>query len=525
MIRAVRILAASIFCVLLNVPAELYAEPRLSFSGILAQSQEGDGAGIRFRNVGFPGITNDPQTGDVLFPDGKSLYRLDEKGLPQLLVKDWGIPGSLENDGNDLFARTDDTVSHLSRADGNWKLVHQFHLKKAYKSIAVADAKTTAGFAARGKIFALDGRDVYAFDVAGGELGKVFSLPELLDQCPYVALGIMPGSGDLLVSSYYPDLCFYRYRVDGSQVTTDGWPIRGWVSRTAFVNGSIWGVHAEAVEYPDSPVKLMDLTRVGRNDLYISGLASDGKKGYYLSTSLGIKHYPVGSYGECTGRIGGSGSVKSLALHDSRIVVSLGNLLYRLNLDDFPDSPFCSAANEPWRVGAGWSGSADLIVPDGNGFLVHDSVRKELWRFVPSAEKKGRWLKQDGEFCDLRDLAVVEGRRFFLDGGHFAGLSDLTHLAAADVCTLVVAGENTVCLVQDESAVSWSRDMGGIEDIAVIGGYAVVASASGLSLLNLADGGLVFSCGDRLDHLAVQGKWLVGSDRTGACLRRYKLKE
>lgn len=421
-----------------------FAAPTLRLSGTLAQNAEN---GTGFRTLNSAGITNDPENGNLLILNEGNLYEQDKDGSRKMVLKLVNTPGALFNDGKNVFIKSNQVVTRIGKVGNKWKKLHQFFLKKPYRHIAIADAGTSAGFAAKGKIFALDGRDVHAFSIDGKALGVVLTLPELLNKCPYTTLAILPGSGDLLAASYYPDLKFYRFQADGSEYKKDGWPISGWVTETAFAEGRIWGFHSAATGYSASVVKRNDLPKIGKNDLYLTGIATDGKNGYYLNTSQGIKHYPVGSLEEAVERIGGSGTVKTLALNGSQIVVSLGNRLYALKLDDACDSPLSSQGNEPWRVGNGWSGESDGIAADGNAFLVYDRKGGILWRFQPKAEGAERWVRQPETFRDLRDMAVRNGKRFFLDAGTAAFRNNPNRIDAFDSDTVAVADSRSVSLI------------------------------------------------------------------------------
>lgn len=496
-----------------------FAAPTLRLSGTLAQNAEN---GTGFRTLNSAGITNDPENGNLLILNEGNLYEQDKDGSRKMVLKLVNTPGALFNDGKNVFIKSNQVVTRIGKVGNKWKKLHQFFLKKPYRHIAIADAGTSAGFAAKGKIFALDGRDVHAFSIDGKPLGVVLTLPELLNKCPYTTLAILPGSGDLLAASYYPDLKFYRFQADGSEYKKDGWPISGWVTETAFAEGRIWGFHSAATGYSASVVKRNDLPKIGKNDLYLTGIATNGKNGYYLNTSQGIKHYPVGSLEEAVERIGGSGNVKALALNGSQIAVSLGNRLYGLNLDDACDSPLSSQGNEPWRVGNGWSGESDGIVPDGKAFLVYDRKGKILWRFQPQVQGAERWVRQPETFRDLRDMAVRDGKKFFLDEGKFAGRNNLNRIDAFDPDTIVVADKNSVSLIA-KGQEQWTTALKEIRDIAVIGSFAAVATGDSLLLLDRKDGKIVFQTPAKLEHLAADGKWLIGSDPEKAAILRFKL--
>ena len=497
-----------------------FAAPSLRLSGILAQNA---GNGTGFRTLDSTGITNDPATGNLLILNGGTLFEQEKNGRRKKVLNLVNTPGTLCNDGKNVFLKSNQVVTRIGRVENEWKKLHQFFLKKPYRHITIADAGTSGGFAAKGKIFALDGREVHAFTREGKLLGIVLTLPELRNSCPYTALAILPGSGDLLASSYYPDLKFYRFRTDGTEYKKDGWPISGWVTESAFTEGAVWGFHSAATRYGDSVVRRNALRKIGEHDLYLSGIASDGRNGYYLNTSQGILHYPAGSFDEAVERIGGSGTVKTLALNGSQIVVSLGNRLYALKLDDACDSPLSSQGNEPWRVGNGWSGESDGIAADGNAFLVYDRKGGILWRFQPKAEGAERWVRQPGTFRDLRDMAVRNGKRFFLDAGTAAFRNNPNRIDAFDSDTVAVADSRSVSLIV-KGREQWTTALKEIRDIAVLGEYLAVAAGDSLLLLDRKEGKIVFRTPAKLDHLAADGKWLIGSDPDQAAILRFKLK-
>ena len=455
-----------------------FAAPSLRLSGTLAQNAEN---GTGFRTLDSAGITNDPATGNLLILNGGNLYEQGKDGSRKMILKLVNTPGALCNDGKNVFIKSNQVVTRIGKVGNEWKKLHQFFLKKPYRYITIADAGTSAGFAAKGKIFALDGRDVHAFSIDGKPLGIVLTLPELLNKCPYTTLAILPGSGDLLAASYYPDLKFYRFQADGTEFKKDGWPISGWVTGTAFAEGRIWGFH-------------------------------------FAATGYSASEYP------CWKRlqVRSAAATPPLALNGSQIVASLGNRLYGLKLDDAHDSPLSCQGNEPWRVGNGWSGESDGIVPDGKAFLVYDRKGKILWRFQPQVQGAERWVRQPETFRDLRDMAVRDGKKFFLDEGKFAGRNNLNRIDAFDADTVVVADKDSVSLIA-KGREQWKTALKDIRDIAVIGAYTAVASGDSLLLLDRKDGKTVFQTPAKLEHLAAEGKWLIGSNPEKAAILRFKL--
>ena len=416
----------------------------------------------------------------------------------QLLHSGIHVPGNLRSDGKSIFIVSRKSVVRLEKKNGKWKKHHLFSTNKKYRYLALADADTHSGFAATGKIFALDEGKIIAFDINGKELGKVLTLPDLLNKCPYTTIAIMPDSGDLLAASYYPNLKFYRFKADGTEYKKDGWPIGGWVTGTTFFEGKVWGYFSMATAYPNSVVNRANLPAVGGQDLYITGIASDGKNGYYLNTSLGIKHYPAWNTSEAVSRIGGSGNVKALAMREGRILVSTGNQLYMLMLDDMPDSPLIGNGSEYWRVGKTWNSSSPWIASDKDGYLVYDCRQKKLWKFFPSKSRRERWVKQKGPLPEMNIKT---------SGGQTVGQN----------------GQAVYRLLNGKKI--WTVTHPGVRDVVIIGKYVAVVDGKNLSLRNLSDSKIVFSIPANLTHLAAEGRWLVGSAPDKAALIRYKLKE
>ena len=119
-------------------------------------------------------------------------------------------------------------------------------------------------------------------------------------------------------------------------------------------------------------------------------------------------------------------------------------------------------------------------------------------------------------------MAVRDGKKFFLDEGKFAGRNNLNRIDAFDPDTIVVADKNSVSLIA-KGQEQWTTALKEIRDIAVIGSFAAVATGDSLLLLDRKDGKIVFQTPAKLEHLAADGKWLIGSDPEKAAILRFKL--
>ena len=440
--------------------------------------------------------------------------------------------GKLLGDGKDVYCVSGNAVGLIqTNSAGGASLRRIAALGRAFKNVAVAPASTRQRFAAHGKFFALDAaeRKVYAWGADGRALGAVLDLSAVKVAAGFESVAVMPGSGYLLVGTGYPDSTVYRFDADGEQARGGVWPWGGWNAHLQLAGGHVWGLQSKALRYDDFLEDAVQPVIGDGRDMYANGIASDSLGGYYLSTSQGLKHYPADAPSRCDRRIGGCGAPLALALSHGQVIVSLGNQLLAMNLDDEPTDALGNAGNEPWHVGGNWDSCGCAIVPDGRSFLILDSKRRTLWRFSPQVES---WLDRANRIVDLKkpfaapsDLAfacetLVFCRRLANSACPGDVTEPLTRVDAFGGDELAVAGTRAVWMLRGGTTV-WRAEMP-VRDIAVIGGYLAV-SGDDLRLLD-KQGNTVFRAPYALGALAASGKWLIGADPTGARILRFRLK-
>ncbi|MFA5056931.1 MAG: glycoside hydrolase domain-containing protein [Opitutaceae bacterium] len=500
----------------------------LEFSGVLGQSEPQGNTPIP--GPGTSSATDDGK-GGVWFVANGAVYRMDASGR-DLRKTSLHSVAQLLGDGKDIFCVAQRTIGQLRTTGENDVDIRPIvTLDRAYENVAVAPASTHQRFAKSGKFFALDAKrkKVFAWNAQGNPLGAVLDLAPTKVSGDFETVGVMPDSGYLLVATWWPDNRVYRYDMDGAQARSGIWPAGGWCKYLLLSDGHIWGVHSRAVRYDDA-LEGLSRTVVGDDkDARANGIAADGKGGYYLSTTQGLKHYPAGSLDRCARRIGSCGAPVALALNRrGKIIASLGNQLLALNLDDEPDAPFGNTGDEPWHVGGNWTSTGCAIVADGDAFLILDRNLRTLWRFSPQIE---RWLERDKRMVRLNqtftaptDFAYAGDTLVFVDNGKLSVPNDVNEpLARVDAFgpdELVVAGGDFVALLRAGKTV-W-RVPAPVKDIAVIGDYLAVAGDE----LRLFDknGKVVFRSPNALSALAAAGQWLIGTDPAGGRILRFKLK-
>ena len=122
-----------------------------------------------------------------------------------------------------------------------------------------------------------------------------------------------------------------------------------------------------------------------------------------------------------------------------------------------------------------------------------------------------------------RNAPERNGKRFFLDAGTAAFRNNPNRIDAFDSDTVAVADSRSVSLIV-KGREQWTTALKEIRDIAVLGEYLAVAAGDSLLLLDRKEGKIVFRTPAKLDHLAADGKWLIGSDPDQAAILRFKLK-
>ena len=555
---------------LLLMAVTAHTDETLKFDGVLGQSQP-DGA-VPLPFIGANGVMADKQgnlwtaTGTSIFsfsrqPDGRRIG-VEAGKLPS--PARCGVLGDGENayvlGGNfkvyafdPMDPRPTPVATLEDLADAGKRLC-----------FAVAPAATTGSFAAKAKFFALDGDTVRGYTADGSPLGIVLTLsrPEGAAWW-YCALGVEPSSGDLLVGSYYPDMKVYRYDSTGQAVEGEGWPRPGFSRAIVTVDTMAWMLMGGAAQsLPPIVTVVSDATTVGPYWTEpANGIAPDTGGGYWIASAQGLVQFD--STGQPTKRrLGGLAGVRFLTVgKDGTLIAAIENgVMIRLTIDDAPDAVFQSNANEPFRVGAGWTGRASGLAWDGQRFVVLDGVAKQFWGFDPWQTARGEkpWtvLAKPAELTKPALMAQGGERLWVLDEGRILetnladlkscraiqlpdGLSEVTALAGApDGDTLLVANARSVSAYRrgKDGAYTkvWNRSDSGenITGLAVTRQSVVVADKAKRSItaMSLADGQTTASVGAneikggfQPTCLTSSERWIFAADEEGQRIVRLKL--
>jgi len=290
---------------------------------------------------------------------------------------------------------------------------------------------------------------------------------------------------------------------------------------------------------------------------YPTGAAADPSGGTWISCAQGLLYFDRN--GRAGRRLGGFADPGLIAVGPDGTVLTLleGNgRITRSLADDFSDAPLSCNANEPWRVGDGWTGRAVGIVFDGDGYLVLDRVAKRLWRFDPNHtgwhEQTWTPLTKDGAFQNPRAIAVDDDTAYVLDGNviRFVDLSDpetaggvlplpaditasaVTALSAADG-RLFVATPYIVFAIDLSGHELWrtATPFSGVTSLAARSDavFVVDRSARRVIVLSTDDGrsaAALTSAEVRGSFepvtAAVEGKWLFVTDAAGDRVVRFR---
>lgn len=515
-------LLLSAFCAGLSLSAA-----ELKLHGVLGQSQPDGSEPLR---ASASGNSAYHESGDLLFDNGGKMYFLP-KGAKTAVRAPFQLPGAgVAGDGKEVWLVQGKRLFPVGKNEKNdYVLKTPFLLNKSFQIFAVADSGTDKGFAEKGKFFGFNTKDgtVFAWDRNGNELGIVFTLKKEEIKGAPVSMGIMPGTGELLIGTYYPGCLVYRYRTDGSMIRNAVWPWKSWAQRIGVADGYAWGLNFGASRLENTLPGNKKYGISDHFDRYATGISGDGGNGYYLATTQGLKHYSKETPQVCDYRIGGTGGISVLSLNNGDVIASDGGRMLRMSLDDFPDSPFRSTGNEDWLIGGKWGGvRAVSILPEGKKYLLLDNKSKTVWQFDPegSAWKKTRFVKRSEKVAAPSDFAKAGSLLLIADDGKLNLKNDLAEpvcrVDAFSGTEIVAANENALFFLKDGKTV-WKTALP-IHDIAVIDDFIAVAGKE-LKLFDKS-GKEVFSAPYELSALAADGKWLVGAERSKSRILKFKLK-
>ncbi len=558
--NTISILYVTIIFSLLSIPA-LAQRVELRLSGILGQSQVPGSEPCPF--VGSSGLAID-QSGRLWTAYGDTLYGFSQSGAGWTMSDKIQLPSAVSLgirwDGKFLYAACYDGKIH--KVDLGAKTVTPvFSYGEKTRTYAVAPAGLSAGFAKAGKFYMLEGATVSGYAADGTPLGAVLNLtlPEKAGWW-YCSIGVEPNTGDLLVGSYYPDITVYRFKADGQQVVTDGWPRRG-VSVDAIVNvgNTAWALCNAAVSLPNILKNPNDVKVLPQaNSYYNNGLIIDAKGNYWMSTTQGIIQFdPDGQ--PTHNRIGGITGVNNMAvLANGTLLGSIENKqrLFRMSISDDPNTALISGGNEPWRVAGNWSSTQAGIVADGTAYIVLDEQLKQLCQYDPERTDGPVWTKltEANTFVSPHGLAMGDSLIWVLDGKRLLEIRRTGTLVPAEVKLPVDLGIESIAsesdkqiLVADKSSVSalartkdgafqilWksSKTFSNITSLAVAGNFAFVLDKDSRTVyvLSIRNGEVVaeykgdgIAGGFEPTAIAAVPRWLFIADETGKRILRLKI--
>lgn len=373
----------------------------LRFHGVIGQS-----AAPNEKPLGFTGVKS-----LIELPGERVLFVGDDGGLYE--IRD-GRPFATGKPARGSFLDFDGrTLRALGQYSGVWEF-----------DLATLDAKRIVGpngvrwdlagvrpetpnhpFADRCKFVTWDpkGDRMMAYDEKCAELGELFPLPERKDKCRIEGFGFMPGSGDLLVVSYWPDCHIFRFRPNGDQVLTDGWPVRRGFGYLRTSGGRIWHAGTPSV-LPLQDNMVYQKAFSASPECELTGYARQGGC-EFVGTSQGLYVKEPGELG-FNRRFGGIGRLTALAINDGYVFLSMGEKIRWLRLDGDEYEPFGSSDALGLRINNGnnWADRIVDMAPDGPGWIKVATGKAGRWRFrrVPPVEyvnHRKLWIRESADAC------------------------------------------------------------------------------------------------------------------------------
>ncbi len=455
--------------------------PAMKYSGILGQSQPVGAAPIPV--IGALGAAND-SSGNLWTVFGNQLTELASQNGRYVVTKQITLRTpprlGLQSDGAKFYYVGQD--NRVYSVDPSQSAAPQpiCSVDPKTRAFSVAPDGMFGGYAGVAKIFTLAGNTVSFYKADGSSGGAPLTLPPLIPAtCYYNSVGLDPNTGDLLAGGFYPVSKVYRFDPSGNLVTNVDWPRPGNVNTIVNVNGVAWGTlyGGGAESLPDKLAPHAPKLESAWTQ-YPSGIATDKKGDFWMATSQGLCEY------DFTGksldrRIGGLNGVTTLAMSPDGVIlagVDVGGQQARLFLDDGADSAISSNANEPWRIGQGWTEKASSVVAHDKSFLALDPTARDLWTFTPSEQDGGTntWVKTPLPANITMPRAIAAGKTLLwvldksaLLEGDLANLSSLHPVSPPDagdlgrVIAISASDDSMIALADSGSVIAYSRNADG----------------------------------------------------------------
>lgn len=387
--------------------ASLSASGAWRQAGTIGQSGTADGAPVAQLSVRVAADA----AGNVVF-DGKWFARPGEM-KPRALSKT--LSGTVMGDGERIYCVSlyGTTVREAAlKGDALVQAgepVRVADAKGAAAYFAIAPAKCDRGFCARVKFAVLDraAMKVHGFAADGSDAGVLLDYSAHAKAKLFSAVGFLPETGDLLVSTGYPEERVRRFRPGGDEVLNPMWPCKAHGS-IAFSGGRTWALSSMAVAIAEAaPPSLM----IGRDASSVSSIAHSGDV-VWLGTSQGALAFSAAHPERCVTHFGGPGDVRALALADGRVFAFVGARICQYWLDDLPDEPMSSAdVGWLWRIGGKYSGAVTAVGRRADGLLhfdFEDAGKKTRYAFDWS---QTLWMQRAKRLFVVEDGAAIAPQR------------------------------------------------------------------------------------------------------------------
>ena len=261
-------------------------------------------------------------------------------------------------------------------------------------------------FAGRCKFVTWDPKrdKMIAYRADGEEAGELFPLPPRKQNCRIECFGFLPGSGDLAMVTYWPDLQIYRFRPDGTQVVGDGWPVRRGFGSLRTSGGRLWHCGTDSILPLEGNMTGGRPVKVGAES-ELNGYARQGEL-EFIGTSQGLYAKMPGER-TFNRRFGGIGRLTALAVNDGYVFMSMGEKMRWMRLDGDEYEPFASSDRLVLRINNGnnWKDRILDLAPDGKGWLQVATGDAGKWRFRPEpppehVNQRTQWVRLSEERCE-----------------------------------------------------------------------------------------------------------------------------
>jgi len=532
----------------------------LSLSGIIGQSQPAEATPLV--HFGFSGVALDGSA-RIWAATGTTLIAVPAQPAGAPVSTTLTLPTGALGQGSVWF---DGSRILVGLADGRLAIINP-DSARIERTLALpvgtthicSPGKAGTG-AARFPLIALTGRQLFGLTLAEPAAPVPLALIPDFGKTDVEAIGVLAGSGDIVVGAGYPDMRQYRFSADGGhQIQAQGWPRPGWARQYLSVGATTWMLAKDgAIVWVDGETSGLALrpapARLASQPS--NGLAA-GPGGWWLASGGGLLQ--VDGAGKPVNRIGGLPGMTGVALGADGTLMMLqqGLRIVRMYVDDVPASAPDSPINEPWQINKGNRASGGAIASDRDGYLLTDVVDGLLWRFDPT---RTAWGNQPWSTCcptrtfsAVTGVAVGERMVRVVDDGRIREARRMDQpmvftaldlplpadapprwVAAVGDDRLIVANASMIACFERRSGsfqLVWRQSGKAVTAIAALPGVVAVAESEAVRLLDGINGHAVgaVTAMDMPDHrldpiaLTARSPWLVIADRASARMVRLRV--